>query len=85
MDVGANFVRGAHYAQDQRFLDRCDELGIVVWEETLGPGTTTADLTNAYFMKYQVLPHTHTHAGTHHRPHASTVTHHKCNTHDTVW
>lgn len=27
----ANFVRGAHYPQDSRWLDRLDEHGIVVW------------------------------------------------------
>ena len=27
----ANFVRGAHYPQDPRWLDRLDEHGIVVW------------------------------------------------------
>jgi beta-glucuronidase len=36
--LNANYVRGAHYPQDQRFLDLCDENGIVIWEETLGPG-----------------------------------------------
>ena len=25
--------------------------GIMVWEETLGPGTSTADLNNPYFLK----------------------------------
>ncbi len=35
-DCGCNFVRGAHYPQDQRFLDLCDELGLLVWEENLG-------------------------------------------------
>jgi beta-glucuronidase len=35
-DQGCNFVRGAHYAQDQRFLDLCDELGLLVFEESLG-------------------------------------------------
>ena len=29
----ANYVRGAHYPQDQLFLDMCDEAGIMVWEE----------------------------------------------------
>jgi beta-glucuronidase len=35
-DLGCNFIRGTHYPQDQRFLDLCDELGFLVWEETLG-------------------------------------------------
>lgn len=33
---GGNFVRGAHYPQDPRFLDLCDELGLLVFEESLG-------------------------------------------------
>ncbi|MDP0495272.1 MAG: glycoside hydrolase family 2 TIM barrel-domain containing protein [Verrucomicrobiota bacterium JB024] len=37
-DMGCNFVRGSHYHQDQRFLDLCDELGLLVWEENLGWG-----------------------------------------------
>ena len=36
--MGCNFIRGAHYPQDQRFLDLCDELGFLVWEEALGWG-----------------------------------------------
>ena len=36
--MGANFIRGAHYQQSQRFLDLCDEIGILVWEESLGWG-----------------------------------------------
>ncbi|HEY9077037.1 MAG TPA: glycoside hydrolase family 2 TIM barrel-domain containing protein [Anaerolineaceae bacterium] len=35
-DLGANFIRGSHYQQDQRFLDLCDEMGFLVWEEALG-------------------------------------------------
>jgi beta-glucuronidase len=37
-DLGCNFVRGSHYPQDQRFLDLCDEFGVLVWEENLGWG-----------------------------------------------
>ncbi len=36
--MGGNFVRGCHYPQSQRFLDLCDELGVLVWEESLGWG-----------------------------------------------
>ncbi len=37
-DLNCNFVRGAHYSQDPRFLDLCDEMGMLVWEESLGWG-----------------------------------------------
>jgi beta-glucuronidase len=37
-DLGANFVRGCHYKQDPRFLDLCDEMGLMVFEEALGWG-----------------------------------------------
>ncbi|HEX3991005.1 MAG TPA: glycoside hydrolase family 2 TIM barrel-domain containing protein, partial [Acetobacteraceae bacterium] len=32
-DMGANFIRLAHYQQDRLILDLCDELGLMVWEE----------------------------------------------------
>ncbi|MGB6132369.1 MAG: glycoside hydrolase family 2 TIM barrel-domain containing protein [Acidobacteriaceae bacterium] len=32
-DMGANFIRLAHYQQSQLALDLCDELGLIVWEE----------------------------------------------------
>lgn len=36
--LGGNFIRGAHYQQAERFLDLCDETGVLVWEESLGWG-----------------------------------------------
>jgi beta-galactosidase len=32
-EMGANFVRLAHYQQSRIVLDLCDELGLMVWEE----------------------------------------------------
>ncbi|TDG36172.1 glycoside hydrolase family 2 protein [Pedobacter changchengzhani] len=32
-DMGANFIRIAHYPQDPRVLEMCDKLGLLVWEE----------------------------------------------------
>ena len=32
-DMGANFIRLAHYQQSRRVLANCDRLGILVWEE----------------------------------------------------
>lgn len=32
-DLGLNAVRTAHYPNDERFLDLCDEKGVLVWEE----------------------------------------------------
>ncbi|CAJ1360220.1 unnamed protein product [Effrenium voratum] len=49
-NLGANFVRGAHYAQDQRFLDLCDEQGLLVWEEVLGWQNTPQDFADGIFM-----------------------------------
>ncbi|MGN0747695.1 MAG: glycoside hydrolase family 2 protein [Aristaeellaceae bacterium] len=33
LDMGVNSVRTCHYPNDPRFLDLCDELGMLVWEE----------------------------------------------------
>ena len=33
LDMGVNSVRTCHYPNDLRFLDLCDELGVIVWEE----------------------------------------------------
>ena len=32
-ELGANFIRIAHYPQDDAILDQCDELGLLAWEE----------------------------------------------------
>ena len=38
LDMGANAVRTCHYPNDERFLDLCDELGVLVWEENHARG-----------------------------------------------
>ena len=58
--MGGNFFRGAHYQQSQRFLDLCDENGVLVWEESLGWGNGShspmakGELTNELFRVRQV-------------------------------
>ena len=48
--LGANFIRGSHYPQAQRFLDLCDRLGILVWEESLGWGNGPKQLADPEFI-----------------------------------
>jgi beta-glucuronidase len=50
-DLGCNFVRGSHYPQDQRFLDLCDEYGLMVFEESLGWGQNENHFTNDEFVR----------------------------------
>ena len=52
--IGCNYVRGSHYPQCADFLDLCDELGIMVWEESLGWGNWK-DLKNEVFIRDQIL------------------------------
>ena len=52
--IGCNYVRGSHYPQCADFLDLCDELGLMVWEESLGWGNWK-DLTNEVFVCNQIL------------------------------
>ena len=52
--TGCNFVRGSHYPQDQRFLNLCDENGILVWEETVGWGDRENHLMDPAFREAQL-------------------------------
>ncbi len=46
--LGGNFIRGAHYQQCGRFLDLCDENGVLVWEESLGWGNGQGYVNNSF-------------------------------------
>lgn len=53
--AGTTYIRGAHYPQDPRWLDRIDEAGIAMWEEAIGPGVKVANIQDTgFFMKYQL-------------------------------
>lgn len=52
--LGANFIRGSHYPQAQVFLDLCDRLGILVWEESLGWGNPAEQMSDPEFIAAQV-------------------------------
>lgn len=42
--LGANAIRTSHYPNDERFLDLCDEMGFLVWEENHARGLYPGDL-----------------------------------------
>ena len=52
--LGGNFIRGSHYAQSDDFLTLCDELGVLVWEESLGWGNGETQLTDPEFRALQL-------------------------------
>lgn len=49
--LGANCVRTCHYPNDERFLDLCDENGILVWEEAHARGLNEAQMKHKNFEK----------------------------------
>ena len=55
VSINANYIRGGHYPQSQSFLDALDAAGVAVWEESLGPGVSTKDTLNPYFMTQQII------------------------------
>lgn len=50
-DMNANAVRTCHYPNDERFLDLCDERGMLVWEENHARGLFLPDMQNPNFEK----------------------------------
>ena len=50
-DLGANAIRTCHYPNDERFLDLCDERGILVWEEGHARGLSEEQMRHKNFRK----------------------------------
>lgn len=48
-ETGANAVRTCHYPNDERFLDLCDERGMLVWEENHARGLSIERMRNPNF------------------------------------
>lgn len=50
-DLGCNAVRTSHYPNDERFLDLCDEAGILVWEENHARGQSVEQMREPQFRE----------------------------------
>lgn len=49
-EAGANSIRTCHYPNDEMFLDLCDEMGILVWEEGHARGFDLKKMENPNFI-----------------------------------
>lgn len=50
-DMHVNALRTCHYPNDERFLDLCDERGIMVWEENHARGLKLENMQNPNFER----------------------------------
>ena len=50
-DLGCNLVRTCHYPNDPRFLDLCDQYGLMVWEEEHARGLSLQQMQHPNFME----------------------------------
>ncbi len=50
---GCNFIRGCHYPQSHGFLELCDRMGMLVWDETLAWGNKEEHLADPLFRQRQ--------------------------------
>ncbi len=50
-EFNCNMVRCSHYPQSEAFLDVCDELGLMVWEEVPGWGYVGNELWQEHLLK----------------------------------
>lgn len=50
-DLGCNLVRTCHYPNDPRFLDLCDQYGLMVWEEGHARGLSLHQMQHPLFME----------------------------------
>lgn len=50
-ELNCNAVRTSHYPNDERFLDLCDELGFMVWEENHARGFVLEEMQHPKFRE----------------------------------